>query len=72
MVNVTVNRLLPDEKALFLAALQAAHMKWQPHTVGGLPSSNMPPCSSVLLIAFLYRFCCLIVRRRTLCLPPHR
>jgi hypothetical protein len=40
MVNISVNELLPDEKALLLAARQAASIKWQPHTVGGLPSST--------------------------------
>ncbi len=69
---VTINGLLPDKKALFLAVLQAAHTQRQPHTVGGLPSSNMPPRSSLLLIASLYRLCSFIVRRRTSCLPPHR
>jgi hypothetical protein len=51
MVNISVNELLPDEKVLLLAVQQAASIKWQPHTVGGLPSSNKPPftCSSILL-----------------------
>jgi hypothetical protein len=77
MVNISADVLFSDEMALLLAVEQAAGMQWQPHTVGGLPSSHKPPftCSSILLIASLYHFSYLhrhIDRRRTLCLLLHR
>jgi hypothetical protein len=74
MVNISVNELLLDEKVLLLAARQVAGIKWQPRTVGGLPSSNKLSftCSSILLIVSLYCLYRCIDRRRTPCLPPHR
>jgi hypothetical protein len=77
MVNISADVLFPDEMALLFAIRQVASIKWQPHTVGGLPSSNKLSftCSSILLIAFLYRLYYLyhlINRRRALCLPLHR
>jgi hypothetical protein len=79
MLNISFNELFlfPDEKALLRAVQQVTSIKWQPHTVGGLPSSTRLPftCSSILLIASLCHSGCLycfVNGRRTPCQPPHR